>query len=102
MSFQPGASLYTQGFGARAENVEVPHIDVRPPATTDIGYPIGKRWINSVLQTEHTLVSLTSQHGATTANWIIAGGNGSSNITGMMQYFATSEGTTLTGWLPAD
>ena len=69
MTFQPGANLYTQGFGSRPENVEVPHYDVRAPATTDILYPIGKDWIwpnNGVWK----LLGVTSTAGVTTANWI--------------------------------
>ena len=44
MTTQPGANIYTQGFGSRPENVEVPHLDVRAPTTTDVLYPIGKKW----------------------------------------------------------
>lgn len=58
MMFQPGADVYTQGFGSRPENVEVPHIDLRAPNTTDYFYPIGKRWINSVTQTEYVLTGI--------------------------------------------
>jgi hypothetical protein len=46
MGFQPGANLYTAGFGSRPENVEVPHIDTRAPAASDVNYPVGKSWIN--------------------------------------------------------
>lgn len=61
MGFQPGANIYTQGFGSRAENLEVPHIDVRSPGSTDIYYPVGKRWINQTLSTEFTLINFTTQ-----------------------------------------
>lgn len=65
---QPGAMLYTQGFGSRPENVEVPHIDVRAPASTDTQYPIGKIWIYQGVAT-YTLLSQTSFGGVVTSNW---------------------------------
>lgn len=73
MSFQPNAMNYTQGFGSSPENVIWPHIDVRAPATSDILYPIGKRWVNTILGTEYTLTSLSSFNGSTTANWTLLG-----------------------------
>lgn len=69
MTFQPGAMLYTQGFGSRPENVEVPHYDVRAPTAQDVNYPIGKSWLfvgNSVW----ILLSLSSVGGTISANWI--------------------------------
>ena len=69
MTFQPGANVYTQGFGSRPENVEVPHIENRTPAPTDIGFPIGKRWIYPASDIEYTLTSLHVSQGVTTANW---------------------------------
>lgn len=77
MTIQPGANVYTQGFGSRPENVEVPHIDVRAPASTDTNYPLGKRWIftgNSVYE----LIGFTTSNGVTSATWVeSAGGSGS-------------------------
>lgn len=69
MAFQPGANVYTQGFGSRPENVEVPHLDLRSPATTDLLYPVGKRWVNTVLNEEWVLTSFSSLLGVTSANW---------------------------------
>ena len=74
MTFQPGATLYTQGFGSRPENVEVPHLDVRAPGLTDVNYPVGKRWINTVAGTEYVLGNFTTSVGVTTANWAFLGG----------------------------
>jgi hypothetical protein len=79
MTFQPGANLYTQGFGSRPENVEVPHIENRVPATTDILYPVGKRWIFPASNIEYTLTSLTVSNGVTSANWTELG-TGSSGV----------------------
>lgn len=69
MTFQPGANLYTQGFGSRPESVEVPHYDKRAPSSTDVLYPIGKEWIwpNNAI---YKLLGLTSSQGVTTATWI--------------------------------
>ena len=75
MSFQTGAELYTLGFGSRPENVEIPHIDLRIPSTTDILYPIGKRWINRATQTEYVLTAITTIGGITSASWTLLGTN---------------------------
>lgn len=72
MTFQPGAAVYTQAFGSRPEDVEVPHIDVRAPSSTDILYPIGKRWINRGVA-EYVLLSVSSVAGITSANWSLLG-----------------------------
>lgn len=69
MSFQPGANLYTQGFGSKSENVEVPHIEKRNPSPTDINYPVGKTWLNTVSATQFILYGFTSANGVTSANW---------------------------------
>lgn len=69
MGFQPGANLYTAGFGSRPENVEVPHIDTRAPAASDVNYPVGKPWINQSANAAYVLTSLTSLNGTVTANW---------------------------------
>lgn len=74
MTIQPGANVYTQGFGSRPENVEVPHIDVRAPASTDILYPIGKSWIDSVGLAAYALAGLSTSAGVTSATWITTGG----------------------------
>src|ERR1700744_5461146 len=78
MTFQPGANLYTQGFGSRPESVEVPHYDVRAPSSSDILYPIGKRWIwpgNGIYE----LLQLSSVGGVTSATWVQVA-NSSGNI----------------------
>ena len=75
MTIQPGANLYTAGFGLRPENVEVPHIDVRIPNNMDTIWPIGKRWIDLNVG-EYTLIGLSSVGGITTANWVLLGTSG--------------------------
>lgn len=77
MSFQPGAVVYTQSFGSRPENVEVPHIDTRAPTVNDVGpfYPIGKRWIY-VGTGEYTLLSISTIGGVAQANWSLLGTTG--------------------------
>lgn len=66
---QPGAMLYTQSFASRPENVEVPHLDVRAPATSDLNYPVGKHWVDTVANAEYVLTSFSSAGGTLTANW---------------------------------
>ncbi len=72
--FQPGAMVYTQGFGSRPENVEVPHIDVRAPTAQDVNYPIGKRWVDTVAGIEYVLTSISTSSGIPQADWA-SGGN---------------------------
>lgn len=74
MGFQPGANVYTQGFGSRPENVEVPHNDIRSPTTNDTHFPIGKRWINSITGDEYTLFSISTTGGVQSATWGLLGG----------------------------
>jgi hypothetical protein len=63
MTFQPGAVINTQGFGSRPENVEVPHIDTRAPTASDVGYPIGKDWVDTVANVAYKLTSQSSVGG---------------------------------------
>lgn len=69
MSFQPGANLYTQGFGSRPESVEVPHIDVRAPNSRDVLYPIGKRWLYPAQNGSYVLTSQSSVGGQLSSTW---------------------------------
>jgi hypothetical protein len=73
MTIQPGATLYTQAFGSRPEGVEVPHFDVRAPSTSDVNYPQGQRWINTVANNEYSLTSFTSIGGVVAAVWTLLG-----------------------------
>lgn len=69
MGFQPGANLYTAGFGSRPENVEVPHLDVRAPSTTDNLYPLGKLWLY-VNNSLWYLLGQSSANGQLISNWV--------------------------------
>lgn len=87
MSFSgstPGANLYTQGFGSYPENVEIPVITNVDPSSTNNTYPIGKRWINSLTNSEFVLTSISTAGGVATANWQSLGGGSSqvSTLTG--------------------
>lgn len=75
MSFQPGAVVYTQSFASRPENVEVPHIEGRPPTSADVNYPVGKNWVDSVGNASYTLTSTITISGITTATWVTTGGS---------------------------
>ena len=74
MGFNPGGALYAQSFGVRYENVEVPTIQTRAPATTDVNYPIGKRWVDKTNNAEYCLTSLSSVGGILSATWVATGG----------------------------
>jgi hypothetical protein len=82
MTFQPGANVYTQGFGSRPENVEVPHLDVRAPTSTDILYPVGKKWVDQVGNATYELTSFSTSGNQTSANWQTAAG-GSSELSSL-------------------
>ncbi len=73
MPTQPGSMNYTQGFGSSPNSVSFPHLDVRAPTITDVMYPIGKRWLDTVLANEYVLGNFTSSNGVTIANWIFLG-----------------------------
>jgi len=73
MTIQPGAMLYTQGFGSRPEGVEVPHIETRPPTYSDNIYDIGKRWVDTAGGIEYCLTSYTYVSGIKSANWAFLG-----------------------------
>lgn len=73
MTIQPGANLYTQGFGSRPEGVEVPHIESRPPTASDNNYDIGKRWVDTAGGIEYCLTSFTYVNNIKSANWAFLG-----------------------------
>jgi hypothetical protein len=74
MTIQPGANLYTQGFGSRPENVEVPVIsNVAPTANNYTNIPVGKRWIDTASNTEYVLTSISTVGGSPTATWTLLG-----------------------------
>ena len=81
MTFQQGANLYTQGFGSRPENVEVPHVENRDPTSNDIGggfFTLGKIWIRPDTNSVWMLTFLVTISGVTTATWtpLAAGASG--------------------------
>jgi hypothetical protein len=90
MTFQTGANLYTQGFGSRPENVEIPHIENRAPTAADSNFPIGKPWVNPAANETYVLTSLIIQQGVPTATWVGSGG-GSTSIS----QITTDSGTAL-------
>ena len=115
MTVQPGANLYTQGFGSYPENVEIPVITNVDPGPNNVRYPIGKRWVNQTLNNSWVLTSITAFNGTLTANWEPSGGatstvseltgnsgiatpsGGNINILGTTgQFTTTGSGSTLT------
>lgn len=73
MTIQPGALLYTQGFGSRPEGVEVPHIENRAPTASDNTYDIGKMWVDSAGGIGYLLTSYSMFNGIKSANWAFLG-----------------------------
>ncbi len=74
--FPYGQNLYSQNGGIYPESVEVPHLDVRGPTTTDTAYPLGKWWLwpgNGLWE----LLNLSSAGGTLSATWVqISNGSG--------------------------
>lgn len=73
MTVTQGANVYTQGFGSRPEGVEVPTYQGRAPTTTDVNWPLGKRWINTVAGSEYSLCNFSTSLGVVSANWSLLG-----------------------------
>jgi hypothetical protein len=71
MTFPSGSMLYTQGQGSRPENVEIPIVTNRSPGPSDKKYPIGKRWINNVLQQEYCLTSFSYSGSTLIPTWTL-------------------------------
>jgi len=78
--FQPGAVVSTAAFGYRAENVEVPFITNRSPTASDVNFPIGKRWINTLLNLEFVLTSQNSIGAILSSNWTALVPSATTNI----------------------
>lgn len=73
MAFQPNSLSYSQGFGSSPNEVTFPHYDVRPPTSTDVLYPVGKRWVDTDENSEYVLTSFSSSQGITSATWVLLG-----------------------------
>lgn len=91
---QPGATLYTQGFGSRSESVEVPVYVAVPPTPSFIRgstgiFPIGKRAIDYVNNVSYTLTSFSTAGGVMSAIWVADG-----NTISDLDHIAGDQGTT--------
>ncbi len=86
MTSPNGAMIYTQGFGSRPENVEIPIIQTRAPTAQDTqnGFlPLGKRWVDKTNNAEYVLTSYSSITGALLATWSLLGSSvGSLSVLG--------------------
>src|SRR5260221_1584431 len=90
MTIQPGANLYTQGFGSRPENVEIPFITTRDPTSSDAAnFPIGKVWINTVTPSVSTLGAISVVNGIASATWLSGGNSGASTTAAGIVFLAT-------------
>lgn len=75
MTVAVGAQVYTQGFGSRPENIEIPIYSPAAPGAQMTKYPLGKRCITP--GGEYVLTSFTSTAGVLAAVWTLLGGDGS-------------------------
>lgn len=73
---QHSESLYSAGQGVVSSADFQPVIETRDPTLYDSKFPLGKRWINPVDNTEWVLTSLSSSGGTITANWTITTSSG--------------------------
>src|ERR1700729_1500512 len=76
MTVTQGANLYTVAYGTRPEAVEIPTFQPRAPTTSDVQWPLGKEWINTVGNGVYKLTSFTTTSGVVTANWTLLGTSG--------------------------
>lgn len=71
---QPGAQVYTQGFGTSNLDVAFPiYLDSAPTSTYGVGFPIGKRAIVESTNSEYVLTSKSTSGGVTSTTWTVAG-----------------------------
>ena len=76
MPFQSGSNNYALSVGTNPQHLL--HVDVRPPATTDIRgesgpYLVGTEWIDTIGNAAYFLTSYSTSGNTTTANWALAG-----------------------------
>lgn len=100
MTIQPGAQLYTLGFGVRPEGVEVPHIEARAPSASDVNYPLGKPWLDSAARQMYWLSGFTSVGGVLQAVWS-SGGNAAAGVGVQGIVSLSTLGQLSTGTAPA-
>ena len=93
MTIQSGQSLYSQNSGISFENVQIPEVPIpaRSPTAQDVGYPIGKRWINTALNIEYCLTSESSIGGTLLATWVI-----SNSAAGSLNTITTQDSSVVT------
>lgn len=72
----PGNNVYSQNSGSSTNNPFITVFETRDPTPYDFNYPVQKRWINTVDETEYVLVSFSSTPTATLANWALIGTGG--------------------------
>ena len=70
MTIQSQNSYYAPNSGVGYQNVEIPHLDIRPPTIYDYKFPIGKRWIDESAQASYELCGVSSVGGEMQAVWI--------------------------------
>ncbi len=75
MTFPYNQNLYGVGIGSsNGTGAIYPHVDVREPTASDVQWPIGQRWIDTVGQGEWVLVAQSSVGGVLQSVWS-QGGN---------------------------
>ncbi len=69
MSLSIISSNYAVAVGTSSNDVSVPFLATFDPSSTNVGYPLGKRWINKSGNSEFVLTSYTPSNGTLSANW---------------------------------
>lgn len=72
----PGNNVYSQNSGSSTNNPFITVFETRDPTAYDFNYPVQKRWVNTVNETEYVLLGFTSTPTATLANWALIGTGG--------------------------
>ena len=92
MVIQSGSALYGLGTGqgVRYQDVEIPVIANRDPAPTDVKYPIGKRWINSLTSGAFELTGQTALGGQVQSVWAETAGEAVAEVLGTANQISVS------------
>lgn len=81
MTTPSNAAVYTQAFGTLPNGTANPVFSIVAPASTNVQYPLGQRWINTAANNEYSLTSFSAAQGSLSATWTqLNGGGGGSGV----------------------
>lgn len=69
MSLGVVSNNYAVAVGTSTNDVAIPFYALVNPSSSNVGFPIGKRWVNTAANTVYSLTSYTPSGGSLVANW---------------------------------